>query len=688
MPTKVLKTDYEDLWQELLLEAEASGEPQRAAFFTIYSSLAAENGDCADLNYAPVYKGGLRGYQVDGYSFDQETDELHLAICDFRDDRQKTESLNADQMNALFRRVIRFCENSFKADFITQLEETSAEFEVGFLLHEHRNEIVRIRCLVFSNAKLATRKKFVESAKVNGIDISFNVFDFVRYIDVLEAQGAVEEVELDIEAINGAPLPCVPAHIDGSGYESYLVVFPGSLIAEIYALYGPRLMEQNVRTFLQARTKVNKGIINTVVKEPENFFAFNNGLTVTASDVTLKDNEHSLCKISNLQIVNGGQTTASILYANDKLKADLSKVFVQVKLSVINEALVDELVPQISRFSNDQNRISSSDLFSNHPFLIEMQQISRRLAAPMAEGALAPTRWYFERARGQYRNETTRSTPAEKRNFERAFPRAQVIQKTDFAKYYLTFEALPHTVSLGAQKLFNAFAVDVDKRWESDRTEFGDDFFKQNVAKAIIFRWLDKAVAQTDWYKADRGYKANIVTYAIAWLVNNLEGKQLSVDLDGIWRSQSVPGDLQISLLAAAESVAEYIKSPQGGSRNPSEYAKTQACWFRIKEMDLEIVGSSEFTIDRGESTQRRKETRAKGKIDLEIEIDTLAVRLQPKVAEVRAYAEEHNLLSPKSNRALEKIQKGSYSFTKTDRNSLRNLFSRLDELGIDVSRL
>ena len=251
-------------------------------------------------------------------------------------------------------------------------------------------------------------------------------------------------------------MPCLHASSGTDDYASYLVVLPGQTLSEIYGLYGARLLEANVRTFLQARTKVNKGIINTLKDAPHNFFAFNNGLTATASETTISSNNKGtfIESVKNLQIVNGGQTTASILYAKDKEKADLANVYVQMKLSVVKPEAIEEIVPLISRYANTQNRISEADFFSSHPFHLHLEKLSRRISAPPKEGSLAGSKWFYERARGQYKDEQAYMTPGARKRFLAEYPRDQMLVKTDFAKYEMTFEGMPHIVSRGAQKCF------------------------------------------------------------------------------------------------------------------------------------------------------------------------------------------------------------------------------------------
>ena len=240
----------------------------------------------------------------------------------------------------------------------------------------NQTSIARVRLVLLSNARLATRKKSVDARELENRTFTYNVLDLGRYADILASSSGTEPLEIDILQLNdGKPVACLPAYSGGNGYESYLVALPAALLSEIYGRFGARLLEQNVRSFLQARTKVNRGIITTACDEPEMFFAYNNGLTVTATGIgtcQMDGGVVGIHSIDNMQIVNGGQTTASILYAGDIRKADLRNVFVQMKLSVVDPEKIDQIVPKISRFANTQNRISEADFFSGHTFHVEM----------------------------------------------------------------------------------------------------------------------------------------------------------------------------------------------------------------------------------------------------------------------------------------------------------------------------
>ena len=172
----------------------------------------------------------------------------------------------------------------------------------------------------------------------------------------------------------------------------------------------------------------------------------------------------SIKKIRDMQIVNGGQTTASIYNASQdkKMPADLTKVYVQMKLSVISSPEnMDEIVPRISAFANTQNKIQLADFSANDAFHRRVEELSRTIWAP-AQNGLKPVNWFYERARGQYADMLSReSTTLRRKQFKETHPS---FTKTDLAKYENTWDQLPFYVSEGAQKNFRRFTLRLNER--------------------------------------------------------------------------------------------------------------------------------------------------------------------------------------------------------------------------------
>ncbi len=683
-----LDRKYEEFLSDVRLEADATGDPIHQCCFRVFAEAAAENGDCEDLTYAPVRSDGARPFQLDGYALDQERGEMHLAICDFRSE-DAPPSLDKKDIESMYNRVERFFRNSLKPDFVNGLEETSPAFEAAYTVHANAANIQRVRCILLSNAQLVARKKSIDAREVEGRTCTFNLLDFRRYADILDSRSGSEPIEIDIVDVHGESLPCLEAHTGGSSYCSYLAVVPGRLLSELYGLYGARLLEQNVRTFLQARTKVNKGIIKTIENVPEMFFAYNNGLTATASDVGMErrpEGTLGITSISDLQIVNGGQTTASILYARDRGAATLTNVFVQMKLTVVGEDDLEEVVPRISRFANTQNRVNEADFFANHPFHVTMEKISRRLTTPQQPGQFSASKWFYERARGQYRDAIAYKTVAEKRKFETEFPKSQVIVKTDLAKYLMTAACRPDVVSQGAQKCFLAFAEIVANEWERNSDNFNEEYFKNAVANTILFRWTDRMVSQAEWYVADRGYKANIVTYTVAWLFHMVRKKGLEVDTNAIWSLQDLPEDMKAALRAVAPVIAKDLKNPPPEMKNVSEYCKRQVCWSRVSGITMDLSLNLEgFAVAKEEVRERKREARKGKKVDNEIDLDTRLVGLMSRVDEVKELASRYELMSPATERALGKLAAGRWNLNRKEKESLKNVLERLEEEGESI---
>lgn len=678
-------------WDELLFEAEASAEPQAAAFFKIYTKLAAENGDCADLIYTPVRREGHGSFQIDGYALEIDRGDLFLAVSDFRPGRD-LQTLNAAQVDTLFERVRRFCEQAVQPGFINAIEETSPAFEAAWPIYSNREQIRRIRLIVFSNAKLSTRRKPETAGQVLGVPFVCSVLDFARYSDIAEARSGQEPIEIDVTKLNGAPLPCLPAHrIDGE-HASYLVAVPGTFLAEIYGLYGARLLEQNVRTFLQAKTKVNAGIIRTLETTPEMFFAFNNGLTATAAGITtmrLDDGSLGISSIDNLQIVNGGQTTASILYAADaqrkSRRADLNRVFVQMKLSVVNPERLEAIVPKISRFANTQNKVNEADFFSSHPVHLVLERISRQLTAPPRAGALSGSKWFYERARGQYRDRLAYGTAAERRRFELEYPRDQLIDKIDLAKFEVTFECRPHIVSRGSQKCFLDYAEKVGKAWDASNAAFTELWFRSVVARAITFRWTDRMIGRSDWYQHDRGFKAQVVTYTVAWLVHHLYEKGFELDLDVIWQRQELPEEIGKILSQIAPQIAATVKDTPSHMKNAGEYCKQQGCWVAVASSEYTFEGSFEgLVVDRNEADLARRAASADASSDADVDFDRIVTAMALDTEPYLTFARARKLLSPKSDAALRRLTQGDARLSSSERNALKYLVQKMRQSGFE----
>ncbi|RIX31855.1 AIPR family protein [Sphingomonas edaphi] len=692
MSADSLESAFEAFREELDFTVEASGESPAAAFFRIFAETAAENGDTIDLIHTPVRREGRGGYQVDGAAFDSERGVLYLAICDFRG-IDTLETINSADIDALTQKVRRFIEFAVAPGNLEAFPAQSPEFEAGHALAFQTASVRRIRVMVFSNARLSTRRPPEPAPEITGLPVVYNFLDFARYASIVSSRGSPEPITVDLQSLSGAPIPCLQAFGADDDYQSYLIALPGTLLADIYGLYGARLLEQNVRTYLQARTKVNKGILTTIKDAPHMFLAYNNGLTATASrvdTVRTADGSIAIASIDDLQIVNGGQTTASILYARDRSGADLEGVYVQMKLSVVKPELIEKIVPQISRFANTQNKVNEADFFASHKFHVTMEQISRRLTAPPRPGATSGSKWFYERARGQYRDARAYGTPKQRRDFDLEFPAAQLIDKTDLAKSELTYAGLPHVVCQGAQKCFLHFADKVEGEWATSELSFNDEWYKAAAAKVLLFRWVDRMVGQADWYREDRGYKSQTVAYTIAWLASRArKSGKAGLNLQLIWNSQDVPEEIAEAIRQLAPQISKAIKDTPETVRNVGEYCKKQACWNLIDRMTFNVPELPEaLLLDKEESKTAAREGRAVRQIDRGIELETRILALMPYAQKLHTQADRMRLLSPTSRSALAKLGSGKFPLPPGDTKAIGDLLKRMAEEGFDTASL
>jgi len=609
---------YQDFFQDIRSSADADGEFLEASFVERFCDYLIDAGEY-DTYDAGHYR-AAKGMRVDGYAGDpfEEEGVLTLFISDFNQD-DKLATLTKTDMTAIFKRLEKFYIRARDPDFCYELEETSPGFGIAEMISSRVNSIRRVRFYLLSNRKLSERVKGVEEDDIDGIPVTYHVWDISRLNRMIMSGKGKEDMDIDLVEEYQQTIPCLPAHLSDASYEAYLAVVPGDLLSRIYDKWGTRLLEQNVRCFLQARSNVNKGIRSTILGEPEMFFAYNNGVTATAESVELVDDhgQKSIKSIRNLQIVNGGQTTASIFSASKKDKAELGSIFVQMKLSVIPPEKTVEVVPKISEYANSQNRVNAADFFANHPYHVRVEEFSRRIWAPSAEGSFKETKWFYERARGQYLDEQSLKTPSQRKKYQEEYPRAQMFSKTDLAKFENVWLFIPHIVSQGAQKNFANFAGHIGKEWESSKNDFNELYYKSLIAKAIMFKRLEKLVSSQDWYKEDPGYRANIVAYTLSWLGHYAERQARMVNFVEIWEKQDLTPAMVKAMEVVAKEVRQSLVDTPTGISNVTEWAKKPGCWERIKAMEIPVSEAfAKELIKKGEMKERKRTASKIQKID------------------------------------------------------------------------
>lgn len=631
-----------DFLEDIKADAHASGEGSCASFVSSFARYLEE----ADylLDFTSSYFEGTgkqnRKLRVDGYSYDEFDNTMYLIIADY-DVLDEDRILTKSGANQLQSRLINFVDYALTSNLHREIEMSRPCSDLVDLLRAKRDDIRRYQLLIFSTASIGSTIRKLDASTINGIPSECQIWGIERLFQLCGSDTGRDILEINFKDFSSEGIPCLEASgASTEDFESYLAIIPGTLLADLYDKYGSSLLEGNVRSFLSTKVAVNKKIRTTILQQPERFFAYNNGISATAADVQFDRTEHGLSLISarDFQIINGGQTTASLSSAryNYRGKANLDVIYVQMKLTVISHSLENEaattLVQNISRSSNSQNKVSDADFFSTHPFHVQMERCSQRLGARGTGGLQFETKWFYERARGQYLQKQMRMTPGEKKKFLLQHPKNQLITKTDLAKVRNTWDGLPHLVSKGAQTNFIDFAQKISTAWEKDEgLHFGDKYFQESVALCLLFRFTEKMVPRQDWYQ--QGYRANIVTYTIALLHKLVKEKYQKKDLDlmRIWTRQVIPNAIQLALTELTELVYDKITDPQRGIENVTQWCKRDACWLSVQNISYELPSEIEDCLI-GQDDMRAIARDAKLDRRIEIEADVMT-----KVVEITA---------------------------------------------------
>lgn len=625
-----------DFLTSIKTAAAVTGEGSCAAFVENMSQYLMDSEVLSD--FTPSFYTGLGGrngrakYRVDGYVYDEFDQTMNLVIADYNGgDLERT--LTNTNAKAIFGQLRLFLQTALRTNLYREIEmSTPCADLVGFLRANEKN-IRKYRMLIYTDADMSSAIKTVDIEDFEGIPIEGQIWDIERLFRVCCSDLGRQIIEIDFKEYCKEGIPCLEASSAATDqYCSYLGVIPGRVLADIYDKYGSKLLEGNVRSFLSTKVAVNKKIRATILNMPQMFFAFNNGISATAMDVVIENTDHGrfITFARDFQIINGGQTTASLSNARYKDKAALDTIYVQMKLTAIDETTPeesDELIRNISRSSNSQNKVSDADFFASHPFHRQMEQISRHLFAPATGGAQYETRWFYERARGQYLQEQMRLTPSKKKQFELQHPKNQVIKKTDLAKVQNTWRELPHTVSKGAQTNFSSFAEYIDSEWINNETQFNERYFQSTAALLLMFQYLERQIPKQSWYEG--GYRANIIYYTVSLFHRLIKAQFPGSDLDLmlIWNRQGLPEQVESTLLALAEVVLKKLTDPSRKVANVTQWCKRLECWNEVKMILFTLPSALEsclITVDEEKAAQRSAKKAQKETNDINAQVEVV----------------------------------------------------------------
>ena len=618
--------------------------------------------------------------RIDGYSFDEVDRSLILLISDFQDSHN-TDNLTETRVDELYWRLYNFLDETCNGDIYEYFDASDDILKVARLIRRRINAVgddlemlLKIKFFIITNKELSTKlldknllettirkkkgrskttktTKKIKKADFNGKPLEINLWHPERFFEMENSNNndpIVIDIENDFPDLGVKGIPCIKGNIgEDLGYEAYIAIIPGKLLASIYIEHGSKVLEGNVRAFLgtNGSKSVNSGIKKTINTDPTKFFTYNNGIATTAADVEIVETngETLITRMVDLQIINGGQTTASLAEAVLKrTNIDLDGIFVPMKLTVIEDRetedeegirFYDRMVQDIAKFANSQNKVTAADLFSNDPFHIWMEKMSKKHLAPPSLYAI-PTGWYYERSRKKYLQEQIKLRGEDAKRFTLKFPKKQIINKEQLAMYLTAIDLKPHIVSKGKNWTMKEFGTKIGMDYRSNKALFNEFYFKKCICAAIIFRSVDHYLESNKdsakkptgfWYKSG-GYKGNIVPYTIAKILSSIP-KGYTLNWDYIWQKQALSPAFMREVEKITKITNDFICDSHGVI--VTEYCKRASTWEEYRDT-VKYELSADFINElMPESLIKEKEASAKAEQkeinDLQVVMDIVS---------------------------------------------------------------
>jgi hypothetical protein len=586
--------------------------------------------------------------KFDAFSIDEVDKTLILIANEFVDDINPKGVFNeqnirstAKHMSTFLKEVLNGSISQYIDPSMTELlnfcNDLKRRLELDYVKTQNDDSLEKIKFVILTNKKLTNRQIKIKETELGEREIEIDVWDIERIFDLISSGKDREPLIVDFSNYgNSEGIPFIKVDFENNPYyDAFLCIIPGKTLSDIYYNHGSRLLEGNVRTFLSARGKINKSIRETIKSEPNKFFAYNNGISCTAKVVEFSKDKSFITKIEDLQIINGGQTTASLTSAEKKDKAKLDLIYVPMKLTLIKGDKVleegtnpyEEMVQKIAQYANSQNKIKDSDFFSNHPFHREMEKLSKIVIVAPKAGEFHNTFYFYERSRGSYEQLQFKFTNQSQRDgFQKKFPKTQVIKKEELAKYLMAGLYLqPEFVSKGSEKNMISFSEKIEEFWKNP-ANVNELYFKRAVAYSILYKKVDDIVAHASWYFVG-GPKLNVVPYTISKFIHSIP-TGFSLDLNKIWENQALSSELIEELNKLAKETLAFIIDSKGIL--VTEYAKKTDTWNKYKDVKFQL--SKNIADDLISDTLFNQNTKSQAKafnavkeVEFEIEVMNLA---------------------------------------------------------------
>ncbi len=627
---------------ELRFDADHEGTEPETQFINKLLENLVSIGELADPMPMSIEIKGKRGriMAFDAYAYDEADSSLILIASDFTNERETANTLTNTRITELYTHMRNFLDEAINGKMSDYCDDSdpailvAKEFRKRIGKSMFETEILRFKFYILSNSVLSKQVKSISQEDFLERPVELNIWTLERIFQTFVSDTS-EIVEFDTQDFGCDGIQYLKADLgEESEYDAYMGIVPGRFLADIYLKYGSKLLQGNVRAFLSVRGKVNKGIRRTIIETPQNFFTYNNGIAIVARSVGFSEDGTKITHFKDLQIINGGQTTASLANAviRKEDKKGMDNLFVPMKLTVLNvendmsEEEVEkynEITKTISRCANCQNPVSEADFFSNHPFHIMMENLSRKVMAPPAAGKPYQTTWFYERSRGKWEQEQMKLTESKRKTFCEQHPKNQVIKKEKLAKCLNTIMMNPHQVCQSSAINFSKFADYVEKLYDESKESINEQFFKKGVCSVIMFDELDVMVNKAPWYPKG-GDKAQIVPYTIAKLMSLIPAKY-DLDWKTIWNKQTMYPALANELIKLAKVTQEFLIEQAGGGLVRS-ISRTQGVWTNYQKVKYELSDSfinSLFSKEetKAEEAAAKKEHKFNADIEASVEI-------------------------------------------------------------------
>ena len=569
---------YEELQDEVSTYIkENSPVSTNTAFKSLFISYLTEAGETfvSDCTLVDFKKDG-ENMKLDGYAFNEYFRSLTLIVSKYQG-KSKPEKVKKTEIDKLLKKVLKFYKTC-GTDSFEALEESSDGYQAYEFIKKHKQDIETVKIILLTNDE--TVQYIPEDTRNGKVSISYDVWDIERlYQSVLGGQAVERQLVVKLKKKYSTSLPLIKVKGENDIYDCYIGVISGNLLARIYESEGQELIQKNVRSFLQATGKVNKGIKVSLANEPQMFMAYNNGISTVADSIVVENDLNdgdvvNITEITGWQIVNGGQTTASI-YNAYKSKLPLDQVNVQIKLSVIKQKdQAEDIIHNISKYANSQNKINMSDFNANDTYHVKMERLSRSTPIPVIKGK-STDYWFYERARGQYLVELNRQpTTAAKREFKNRCPKKRCISKTVAAKCVMAYQGYPYIVSKGLETNFVFFS---DKVSNGEFSEPSEQSYIEMISRVILFNSCDEVIKNLKF----GGFKAQQDYYTVA-----LIGKYHSdlINPQEIWNNQTINAETKILIEKLALFVWNHFQNPTVSGVNIGQWCKKEECWDLLQK--------------------------------------------------------------------------------------------------------